>query len=424
MNKTDFWLAGLCLMLMPLMGHAQSDDANQPQPEKKNIFNNVKKLAERSLVHGVDTNYIKMPDRPWQVSLTSRVAQTDLKMHSSIDGSDLFDGEGVMPDILGVGDMTTEPRFMTKVSTSMGVKVGYKGLSVGYSFPVGGDKGQSLSFKSTGSWYAVNLRWHSFKAKSAKVSITGQARVRDIIEDEEQLAEVESFDDLFTDWSEDLTPWNYSDKEELPSHVSIKTLIFDGFYIFNHKTFSYGAAYNQKTIQVRSAGSPIAGLMGYYSDFKYNNPRNAELVYLMDGIGRLRQYQLALGAGYAYNYVPAKGWLVSAMAMPMITLVNRTRINTYTTNYKEKESENFWMSVLSGEETEVDPNEYEMTGSGVHSNNNKVALNFTTRMGVTYNWKRYFISANGQFNNFHFSHSRTHGYLNDWYINAAVGVRL
>lgn len=410
-------VTSLCLLLVVAIGRAQVD------AEKNNLFQRAKSFAERTVAHGVDTNYVKTPERPWQVSLTSRVAQTDLKMHSSIDGSDLFDGEGVMPYVLGVGDMTTEPRFMTQVSTSMGVRVGYRGLSVGYSFPVGGDKGQSLSFKSTGSWYAVNVRWHKFKAKAARTSITGQVRQRDFIEDEDQMAEAETLDDLFTEWSEDLTPWNYSDKEELPSPITIKTLIFDGFYIFNHKTFSYGAAYNQKTIQVRSAGSPIAGLMGYYSDFKYDNPRNAELVYLMDDIGRLRQYQLALGAGYAYNYVPAKGWLISAMAMPMITLVNRTRINTYSNNYKEKESENFWLSALSGEETEVDPNEYEMTSSGVHSNNNKVALNFTARMGVTYNWQRYFISANGQFNNYHFRHARTRGYLNDWYINAALGMR-
>ena len=112
-------------------------------------------------------------------------------------------------------------------------------------------------------------------------------------------------------------------------------MIFDGFYIFNHKKFSYAAAYNQKTIQARSAGSPIAGLMGYYADFDYADKNKAELIYWMDGIGRLRQYQLAVGGGYAYNFVPAKGWLISAMAMPMVTLLNQTRINTYSSNFKE-----------------------------------------------------------------------------------------
>ncbi len=82
---------------------------------------------------------MKTPSQPWQISIKSRVAQTDLQMHSTIDGTDLFDGESMMPFIMGVGDMAIDPRIMTRVSTSVGVKVGYKGLSVSYSFPVGGD---------------------------------------------------------------------------------------------------------------------------------------------------------------------------------------------------------------------------------------------------------------------------------------------
>ena len=217
--------------------------------------------------------------------------------------------------------------------------------------------------------------------------------------------------------------------------MTIKTLIFDGFYIFNYKKFSYAAAYNQKTIQARSAGSPIAGGMGYYADFKYNDPRNAELIYWMDGIGRLRQYQLAVGAGYAYNFVPAKGWLISAMAMPMLTVVNRTRINTYNSNFKDLAKDTFlkYLVVEALKEGGVEglddvdfdfSDDCEIQSTGVHSRNNRLALNFTTRLSVTYNWSRYFINANGQFNNFNYKHRAMHGHLNDWYINASVGVRL
>ena len=67
---------------------------------------------------------------------------------------------------------------------------------------------------------------------------------------------------------------------------------------------------------------------------------------------------------------------------------------------------------------------YTIQSEGVHSRNNRLALNFTTRLSVTYNWKRYFINANGQFNNFNYKHKAMHGHLNDWYINASVGVRL
>lgn len=421
MNKKLF--IGLFAALVASSSMAQTESG------KGNLITKAKSFVERSVVHGLDTNYVKTPSRPWQISIKSRVSQTDLQMHSVIDGGELFDGEGSMPFIRGVGDMETDPRIMTKVSTSLGVKVGYKGLSASYSFPIGGDKSQNISLRSTGRWYALNFRWHKFKTKTVRTHYAGAVQGREI-EDYDEATE----DYKFSDWGE-AYGWDETEKEQLPSDMSIKTLIFDAFYIFNHKKFSYAAAYNQKTIQARSAGSPIVGLMGYYADFKYNDDRNAELIYFMDGIGRLRQYQLAVGAGYAYNFVPAKGWLISAMAMPMLTVVNRTRINSYESNFKEKAKENLLAYVIveamkeEGVEGLDDVNldftdELKIEGTGAHSRNNRLALNFTTRLSVTYNWSRYFINANGQFNNFNYKHRAMHGHLNDWYINASVGVRL
>lgn len=413
----------LCVLLAVSVGRAQVSI------ETHGLLRKARSLADKAVTHGVDTNYVKAPKYPWQVSVKSRVSQTDLQMHSVVDGAELFDGEGLMPFIKGVGDMATDPRFLTRVSTSLGVKVGYKGLSVSCSFPVGGDKSQNISLKGTGSRYALNLRWHKYKTKTARTHYAGAVQGRAPSEDGEETEDI-TFEDVGDPYA-----WDYAEKEEMSSPISIKTLIFDGFYIFNHRKFSYAAAYNQKTIQARSAGSPVAGLMGYYSDFDYSNPRSAELIYWMDGIGRLRQYQLSVGAGYAYNLVPARGWLISAMAMPMVSVVNRTRINTYDSNFKEVANAHLlemtlW-EIMSEEEndgTDDDvsydfSDEYEIRSTGTHSRNNRVALNFTTRLSVTYNWDRYFVNANGQFNNFNYRHKAMRGHLNDWYINASVGVR-
>ena len=400
--------------------------AAQTENEKSNLLAKVKAFVNKNVVHGVDTNYVKAPKQPWQVSIKSRVSQTDLQMLSTIDGGELFDGEGIMPFLQGVGDMDMDTRIRTKVSTSIGVKVGYKGLSISYSFPVGGDKSQNLTLRSVGRWYSLNLRWHKFKSNTMENHFSGAAKSRSIEHYDEETGDV-----TYTDWGE-THQWDDTFDEQLSSPISIKTLIFDGFYIFNHKKFSYAAAYNQKTIQVRSAGSPLVGLMGYYADFDYADKRNAETIYWMDGIGRLRQYQLAIGGGYAYNFVPAKGWLISAMAMPMVTLVNRTRINTYSTNFKEIANINLFelimLEILHAQGISVEGYEfadnYEIQSTGVHSNNNRVALNFTARLSLTYNWSRYFFNVNGQFNNFNYRHNAMHGHLNDWYVNAAVGVRL
>ena len=412
-------VACLCLLTVAGNGAAQTED------DKSNLFTKAKAFLNRSVVHGVDTNYVKTPAQPWQVSVKSRVAQTDLQMHSVIDGTDLFDGERVMPFMVGVGDMATDPRIMTKVSTSVGVKVGYKGLSVSYSFPVGGDKSQNLTLRGVGNWYSVNLRWHKFKSNTMSTHYSGMVRTRGLIDYNEETNKY-----IFSDWGETIM-WDETGEEKVSPPITIKTLIFDGFYIFNHKKFSYAAAYNQKTIQVRSAGSPIVGLMGYYADFDYADKHNAELIYWMDGIGRLRQYQLAVGGGYAYNFVPAKGWLISALAMPMVTLLNQTRINTYESNLEEVMNKHLIEYAIGqlfvDEGVNVDlmdfSDEYEIYSTGEHSRNNRVALNFTTRLSVTYNWNRYFINANGQFNNFNYRHNAMHGHLNDWYVNASVGVR-
>lgn len=418
MNKKT--VVSLCLLMVAVNGTAQTEN------DKNDLLTKAKAFLSRSVVHGVDTNYVKTPSRPWQISVKSRVSQTDLQMHSIIDGADLFDGERTMPFLMGVGDMATDPRIMTKVSTSVGVKVGYKGLSVSYSFPVGGDKSQNLTLRSVGNWYSVNLRWHKFKSNTMTTHYAGMVKTKGLVGYDEETKKY-----LFTDWGETVM-WDETQEEDVSPPISIKTLIFDGFYIFNHKKFSYAAAYNQKTIQARSAGSPIVGLMGYYADFDYVDNRNAMLIYWMDGIGRLRQYQLAVGGGYAYNFVPAKGWLISALAMPMVTLVNQTRINTYESNLAEVMNKHLieWalMEMFAAKGIRADEldfsDEYEIQSTGVHSHNNRVALNFTTRLSITYNWSRYFINANGQFNNFNYKHNATHGHLNDWYINASVGVRL
>ena len=418
MNKKI--VVSLCLLMVAGISAAQTEN------NKSNLFTKAKAFFNRSVVHGVDTNYVKTPSQPWQISVKSRMAQTDLQMHSTIDGTDLFDGESMMPFIMGVGDMAIDPRIMTRVSTSVGVKVGYKGLSVSYSFPVGGDKSQNLTLRSVGNWYSVNLRWHKFKSNTMSTHYSGKVRSRGLIGYDEEANKY-----MFSDWGETYE-WDETETEEVSPPISIKTLIFDGFYIFNHKKFSYAAAYNQKTIQARSVGSPIAGLMAYYADFDYSDKRNAELIYWMDGIGRLRQYQLAVGGGYAYNFVPAKGWLISALAMPMVTLLNQTCINTYESNLEEVMNKHL-VEYAIGElfvdgGMKVDKldfsDEYEIHSTGEYSRNNRVALNFTARLSITYNWSRYFVNANGQFNNFNYKHNAMHGHLNDWYVNASVGVRL
>ena len=80
-------IISLCVMITTSVVMAQEE------AKSGGILQKVKKFADATVVHGVDTNYIKTPEQPWQVSIKSRVAQTDLQMHSTIDGGELLDGE-------------------------------------------------------------------------------------------------------------------------------------------------------------------------------------------------------------------------------------------------------------------------------------------------------------------------------------------
>lgn len=183
-------------MMVAGIGSAQTEN------DKSNLLTKVRAFVNRNVVHGVDTNYVKAPKQPWQVSIKSRVSQTDLQMHSTIDGGELFDGEGIMPLLLGVGDMAMDPRIKTKVSTSIGVKVGYKGLSVSYSFPVSGDKSQNLTLRSVGKWYSLNLRWHKFKSNTMENHYSGAVKSRSIEHYDEETGDV-----TYTDWGETHRRW-------------------------------------------------------------------------------------------------------------------------------------------------------------------------------------------------------------------------
>ena len=56
--------------------------------------------------------------------------------------------------------------------------------------------------------------------------------------------------------------------------------------------------------------------------------------------------------------------------------------------------------------------------------NSGMTVNFDARLSLTYNFGRYFVNAYGQFNNMRYRHDSSHGHLNDWFVNASIGLRL
>ena len=102
---------------------------------------------------------------------------------------------------------------------------------------------------------------------------------------------------------------------ELPADMlSVKTLNLNAYYAFNGRRFSYPAAFSQSYIQRRSAGSLLLAASGM--------AQHATLDWLLKT--ELKMTNIGIGAGYGYNYVPARGWLLHLSALPTFMVSSHT----------------------------------------------------------------------------------------------------
>lgn len=53
------------------------------------------------------------------------------------------------------------------------------------------------------------------------------------------------------------------------------------------------------------------------------------MIYLSQGVGRILIHQANLGIGYGYNFVPLRGLVINAMAMPTVSVYNKVKVNLY-----------------------------------------------------------------------------------------------
>ena len=343
-------------------------------------------LIDTMSVKGVDRRYIEAPEKPWQLIVRGNVSQGELSMET--EGS-----------VVGV-NYEAIPHMKTEPSQYVGLWAGYRGYGLGYTLNVGGDKGSYLTFGATGGAYGVNVRIHTFRNDHPDLELNSQ------------LLPEESIDN--------------TDELELSSPIKVRTVIADAYYLFNGKRFSYCAAYDQSVIQKRSAGSIMAGAMYYYGHINYADHTNGDLIYLMQGLGRVKIWQGSVGVGYAYNWVPARGLLINAMAMPMLTVVNKIRTYSYDTNVFQLMADPKLMEndISSDEWDDWFHNNLRITPTGEETFNSGMTVNFDARLSLTYNFRRYFVNAYGQFNNIRYRHEESHGHLNDWYVNTSIGIRL
>lgn len=168
------------------------------------------------------------------------------------------------------------------------------------------------------------------------------------------------------------------------------------YYIFNHRKFSYPAAYSQSTVQRRSAGSFLAGI-GYTRhtlDIDWDKLRTVvaeklgtEVALSPDGENsqRVKYTDIALSGGYAYNWVFARNWLLDA---------SLSVAAAYKSNSGEGGKKGFSLSDFSFKNFNMDA----LGRVGVVWNNTKWYVGANT-IFHSYNYHRNQISTNNLFGN-------------------------
>jgi hypothetical protein len=99
-------------------------------------------------------------------------------------------------------------------------------------------------------------------------------------------------------------------------------------YVFNHKKFSYRAAFLQNEWQKRSAGTVLAGVDLYTGSIQADStmvPTAVDKEAAANGLHEMRFFELGPSLGYAYTYVYKKHFFVTGAASVSLS----TGFNTF-----------------------------------------------------------------------------------------------
>lgn len=404
----------ICSLLFSLNAAAQKQDSigsTKPQESTPSpLMAKIKRLGEyldSAAMKKVDPHYIEVPEKPWRFILRYKENGVDVDYENSF----------YVPETDSRIDWKLN--FNPPRANSIGFWVGYRGTGISYSKSLIKNAGRYFSISSTGAKYGFNFRLRRFKTSSAN-SEAAVYRSGKLIQE-------------------------YKDNEDLASPIWIRSVYVNGYYVFNGRRYSQSAAYNQAVIQHRSAGSFLLGATWYQSSIDYSDIGNYGFTLIGNNVGIIKVHQASIGFGYGYNFVPFRGFVINAMVMPTLNVYNRVKVYKYDFNYalplytENRDDYGLWNSEtktwdnglekkpLELEEDETGhllvPEDFEMWDAGSETTYSWLRLNFDLRIGMAYNWSRYFIGLQSQFNNFTYKKDTGKVTLTDWYARIALGVR-
>ena len=378
-------------------------DSVSTQKSKKGLvgrLHQVRQYLDSAAFRKVDPRYIEVPKKPWRIILREKENMVD------VDYKSYFEQPGTTET------MDWQMRFEPPVAASIGLWVGYRGTGISLSKSLTKNAGRYFSISSTGAKYGFNFRLRRFSTSDVTLSSTDY---RDGKVVEEMTIDTATY-----------------------APVWIRSVYVNAYYVFNGRRYSQAAAYNQSVIQRRSAGSFLAGATWYQSSFDYSDRMNVIYVLLSNNIGRIKVHQANIGFGYGYNFVPFRGFVINAMAMPTLSVYNRVKVYKYDCNFdlSPKEEKDDYGAFDPETRKWENGKEYKSAfmikdddkayywDAGEETEHSMFQLNLDLRLGMAYNWKDFFVGVQAQFNNFKYKKDRSKVNIYDAYARFSLGMRL
>ena len=232
----------------------------------QSAFHRVDSLLTQNYHKGnIDTTYLTRPITKW--TIVARMNMSGAKIET----------EGVESGNHFKSEMEADYK------STLSVGVSYLGLSLNVAINpakmMGKYRDYELNFMSYGKRFGFDLSYQDAHNFTGRYDADGQARL------------------------------------DMPADVlSVKTLNVNTYYIFNSRRFSYPAAFSQSYIQRRSAGSFMLALSGQGQHASLNWGQEMHL----------KMTNIGIGAGYGYNFVPSRNWLLHISALPTFIVYSRT----------------------------------------------------------------------------------------------------
>jgi len=406
LNDMKKYVIACVVMLLSLGAAAQEQDSAAVSQKKSsrlvNQLRRVQNYLDSAAKRKVDPRFIEVPDRPWRVILRYKESAVNVDYENNLN----------FPEYNEYSEWKLS--FKPPVAASVGVWVGYRGTGISYSYSLAKNSGRNFSISTTGAKYGFNFRLRRFSMDD--VDFTGADYINGKKEAEVSL------------------------HGQLDAPVWIRSVYANGYYVLNGRHYSQAAAYNQSVIQRRSAGSLLLGATWYQSSMDLSDPKNAPFVIGSKSTGLIKIHQANIGVGYGFNWVPFRGFVVNAMAMPTLSVYNRVKVYKYDFNYmldfgsehpddygewnpetrrwangeryKPMDSEDKWLEDVECWETDQN------TSYG------RLQLNIDVRLGIAYNWSRYFAGMQLQMNRFSYKQDATKVTIIDAWGRVSLGVRL